>query len=87
MTFKISKEFSIGIMVMATIAILFFGFNYLKGINLFNPTNYYYAKYKDIQGLVQSCEVTSHGHKVGLVKEIIYDASSYRNVNVLNFIK
>ncbi|MBO4332941.1 MAG: MCE family protein [Paludibacteraceae bacterium] len=73
MTFKISKEFSIGIMVMVTIAILFFGFNYLKGINLFNPTNYYYAKYKDIQGLVQSCEVTSHGHKVGLVKEIIYD--------------
>ena len=43
MTFKISKEFSIGIMVMVTIAILFFGFNYLKGINLFNPTNYYYA--------------------------------------------
>lgn len=73
MTFKISKEFQIGLLVITCLAILFFGVNYLKGINLFNPTNYYYVKYKDIQGLVQSCEVTSHGHKVGLVQDIIYD--------------
>ncbi|MCQ2192781.1 MAG: MlaD family protein [Paludibacteraceae bacterium] len=73
MTLKISKEFSIGFLIITCIAILFFGVNYLKGINLFNPTNYFYVKYKDIQGLVQSCEVTSHGHKVGLVKEIIYN--------------
>lgn len=73
MTLKINKEFSIGLLVITTLAILFFGINYLKGVNLFNPTNYYYAKYSDIQGLVESCEVTSHGHKVGLVQQIIYD--------------
>lgn len=73
MTIKISKEFQIGLALVACIAILFFGVNYLKGINMFNPTNYYYAKYSNIDGLVQSSEVLSHGHKVGLVKEIIYN--------------
>ncbi len=73
MTFKISKEFSIGLLVIATVAILFFGINYLKGINLFNPTNYYYVKFKDASGLVESSAVTCRGVKIGLVKQIIYD--------------
>ena len=52
MNFKISKEFQIGVLVIVTIAITFFGINYLKGINIFNPTNYYYLKYDRINGLV-----------------------------------
>jgi phospholipid/cholesterol/gamma-HCH transport system substrate-binding protein len=73
MTFKISKEFSIGLLVVATIALLFFGINYLKGINLFNPTNFYYAKFKSVNGLVESGDVMCRGCKVGLVKQIIYN--------------
>ena len=73
MNIKISKELQIGIWVIATLAVTFFGVNYLKGINIFNPTNYYYLKFSRINGLVETNDVTIKGYKVGLVKEIIYD--------------
>lgn len=78
MNFKLSKEFQIGILVIVTIAITFFGVNYLKGINIFNPTNYYYLKLDKINGLVETNPVNVKGYKVGLVQEIIYD---YENPN------
>lgn len=73
MNFKISKELQIGLLVIITIAVTFFGVNYLKGINIFNPTNYYYLKLERINGLVETNDVTIRGYKVGLVKKIIYD--------------
>lgn len=73
MNFKISKELQIGLLVIITIAVTFFGVNYLKGINIFNPTNYYYLNLERINGLVETNDVTIRGYKVGLVKEIIYD--------------
>ena len=73
MKIKFSRELQIGILVIVTIAILYFGINYLKGINIFNPTNYYYAKFERVDGLVASNPVTIKGYKVGLVKSIIYN--------------
>jgi phospholipid/cholesterol/gamma-HCH transport system substrate-binding protein len=78
MKIKFSREFQIGILVIATIAILYFGINYLKGVNIFNPTNYYYAKFERVEGLVASSPVTVKGYKVGLVKSINYN---YDNPN------
>ena len=40
MKIKVNRELQIGLLVIITIAILYFGINYLKGINIFNPTNY-----------------------------------------------
>ena len=73
MDMKISKEFKIGFWVIVTIAVTFFGVNYLKGINIFNPTNYYFLKFDRINGLVETNDVNIKGYKVGLVKKIIYD--------------
>ncbi|MCQ2208918.1 MAG: MlaD family protein [Paludibacteraceae bacterium] len=73
MNFKLSKEFKIGLWVIVTIAVTFFGVNYLKGINIFNPTNYYYLTFDHINGLVETNVVNIKGYKVGLVKKIIYD--------------
>lgn len=73
MSFKISKELQIGIWVIATLAVTFFGWNYLRGKNIFNPTNYYYLKFSHINGLVETNDVTVKGYKVGLVQRIIYD--------------
>lgn len=73
MNFKISKELQIGIWVIVTLAVTFFGVNYLKGINIFNPTNYYYLKFSHINGLVETNPVTVKGYKIGLVQKIIYD--------------
>lgn len=57
---------------MAVVAgtILYVGFNFLKGIDLFSNTNKYYAFYSNIDGLAVSNPVTFNGVNVGRVSEI-----------------
>ena len=66
------KEVVIGLCVIAALAILFFGINFLKGVNLFRAANYYYATYTNVEGLAISAPVTINGYKVGQVREINY---------------
>lgn len=66
------KEVMIGLLVVLAMLILFFGINYLKGVNLFKSSNYYYASYENVAGLATSAPVTVNGYKVGLVREIQY---------------
>lgn len=61
---------------------LFFGINYLKGINLFHTSNYYFVTYTDVQGLTQSAPVTVNGFKVGLVREIQYQYDNPGHISV-----
>ncbi|MDE6459259.1 MAG: MlaD family protein [Paramuribaculum sp.] len=79
---KFSKELLIGACVLATLLILFFGIDYLKGINVFKAANYYYASYTDVAGLAQSAPVTVNGYKVGLVREIEYEYDNPGHVKV-----
>ena len=67
---KVSKEFKIGAIVVISIALLFMGVNYLKGINIFQNQRTYYAVYDNIDGLGQSNPVMLNGFKIGLVKEV-----------------
>lgn len=69
----LTKEVKIGLWVIVALAILFFGINYLKGINIFHAANYYYASYTNVEGLATSAPVTLNGFKVGQVREINYD--------------
>ncbi len=77
-----TKELKIGISVLAAIVILIFGINYLKGINIFHASNYYYASYKNVNGLTVSAPVMLDGFKVGLVREMAYDYDHPGNVLV-----
>ena len=61
---------------------LVYGINYLKGINMFKPTSYFYVKYKDIQGLAKSSPVFADGFRIGTVREIYYDYNRPGNVTV-----
>jgi len=70
-----TKEIKIGLTFLVAIAVLFFGFNFLKGINIFTPTNRYYAVYENIGGLAVSNSATINGYKVGQVREIKYNFS------------
>ncbi len=78
-----SKEVKIAISVLVSIVILYAGINYLKGINLMKPTNYYYAYFPSVSGLAQSAPVSVDGYKVGLVQEIVYDYDSNGAIKVL----
>jgi len=55
------------------LVVLFFGMNFLKGLNLFSSTNRYYLSFKDISGLSSSSPIYADGYKVGVVKGVNYD--------------
>ena len=69
---KIKTETKVGIIVIVTIAILVWGINFLKGKNLFEKQNTYYAKYDNINGLLPTSYVFINGMKVGKVNDIQY---------------
>lgn len=66
------KEVVIGIIAAVTLGILVVGIDFLKGINVFKPSNYYTAVYENVAGLTVSSPVTVSGYKVGQVSEINY---------------
>ncbi len=70
---KISKEVKIGFWFILAIALAFYMLNFLKGINIFTPTNRYFAVYEDIGGLAVSNAVNIKGYKVGQVRSIKYN--------------
>lgn len=78
----LSSEVKIGLTVVAALAIFFWGLNYLKGINLFKPTNYYYVNYTQVDGLVKSSPVMLDGYQVGLVRDIQYRYDQPGNILV-----
>ncbi|MBO4955402.1 MAG: MCE family protein [Muribaculaceae bacterium] len=82
MTFKHSKEFIIGLCVIAALLVGYFGIEYLKGNNIFKPANYYYASYTNVAGLAQSAPVTLNGFKIGIVRDIQYDYDNPGHVKV-----
>lgn len=68
-----TKEAKIGLVTIVSLALLYLGINYLKGINLFQPVNHYYASFSNVKGVTISSPVFVDGFKVGLVRDIIYD--------------
>lgn len=66
------KEFLIGVSALCALAILFFGIDFLKGVNVFQASNYYYATYDNVTGLAVSAPVNVNGFKVGQVRSILY---------------
>lgn len=78
-----SKEFIIGLSVIVAIAVLVFGINFLKGVNLLNPANYYYAEYENVSGLDVAAPVKIDGYKVGQVRAIEFDYAHPGKIKVM----
>ena len=76
---KISKEVKTAILVISGIALFIFGFNYLKGKNLFESTEVYYTKF-DYNALSKSSPVTVNGNNVGNIQDITYDFETGKTI-------
>ena len=63
-----TKEAKIGLVTIVSLALLYLGINYLKGINLFQPVNHYYVSFSNVKGVTISSPVFVDGFKVGLVR-------------------
>jgi len=67
------REIKVGLLAVVCLFLLFFGFNFLKGVNIFTPTNAYHGAYVHLHGLEEQAAVYIRGHKVGQVDAIHYD--------------
>lgn len=65
-----NKEFKVGLFVALSLVLLYFGFNFLKGIDFFSTTNKYYVVYENIDQLAVSNPVLINGFAVGRVSRI-----------------
>ena len=67
---KISKEVKVALLAIVAAVVLYFGIEFLKGIDFFNPANTYYAIYSNVEGLAESNMITLSGYPVGRVSGI-----------------
>ena len=70
---KLTKEIKIALIAIVGILVMYFGINFLKGMNLFSTNNAYYMTFDDIQGLGASTPIYADGYKVGTVDGLEYD--------------
>ena len=70
---KYAREIKVGLLAVICLFLLFFGFNFLKGVNIFTPTNTYQGHFVHMHGLEAQAPVYINGYKVGQVDRIAYD--------------
>ena len=70
---KLTKEIKIALVAIVGILVMYFGINFLKGMNLFSTNNTYFITFDDIQGLGASMPIYADGYKVGTVDGLEYD--------------
>jgi phospholipid/cholesterol/gamma-HCH transport system substrate-binding protein len=75
---KLSKEFKVGLFMVIAITLLYFGFNFLKGIDFFSSSNKYYTIYRNVDKLTESNQIYLNGYAVGRVSKIKIDQARDR---------
>lgn len=81
---KISREAKIALIVIVSLAFLFWGVNFLKGKNIFKAQNSYYSIYEDIGGLIESGAIFLNGYRVGKVSKI-YPSPDYTGKIIVKY--
>ena len=79
---KLTKEIRIALVAIVGILVMYFGINFLKGINLFSTNNTYYMTFDDIQGMGASTPIYADGYKVGTVDQLDFDYSGKGPIKV-----
>jgi phospholipid/cholesterol/gamma-HCH transport system substrate-binding protein len=77
---NVSKEIKVGLFMILSLVLLYFGFNFLKGIDFFSSDNKYYAIYRNIDKLTESNQIFLNGAPIGRVSEIIIQQNKNRVV-------
>lgn len=72
---RYSKELVIGLTTFATVVCFIWGYNFLRGKNVFTQKRDYHAFYENVHGLEVGQPVTINGYKIGQVTSISFDYS------------
>ncbi len=73
-----NKNVKIALTVLLGLVLLYWGINYLKGVNLLTPANRYFTEVESTDGLLQAAPITVNGFQVGQVREINYDYDKHK---------
>lgn len=65
-----SNELKVGFLALIAFLILYFGFNFLKGNDVFSSSRIFYVEYENVDGLMVSNQVMVNGIEVGKVKKV-----------------
>lgn len=80
MNIKANKYLQIGLMVAVALVTFIWGYNFLRGRNILNPSNEYYLAYPEVSGLMESDPVLVRGLKIGQVSAIDFDPKHPENI-------
>jgi phospholipid/cholesterol/gamma-HCH transport system substrate-binding protein len=81
--FKLSNESKIALLAIAAVAIGFWGFKFLKGINVLTASKTYYVRYNNVDQLRPSSPVFIKGFQVGMVKDMYIDEKDDKTIIVV----
>lgn len=68
-----SKSIKVGVLSLISIFLIYFGMNFLKGVNILSDGTTLYAYYDDVSGLTEGNSITVKGYKVGSITNIEFD--------------
>ena len=77
---RIKKEFIIGALVTISLALLYWGINFLKGESIFSNERVFIAVYNDVAGLEKANPITINGLQVGQVRNMYFTTDGSANV-------
>ena len=80
---KISSEVKVGLIGIATLVVLIWGINYLKGKNILKSNYSLNAYYEDSVGLEVSSPILMNGVKIGYIDDIELEQGASRPIHVI----
>lgn len=69
-------------MFILALAVFIWGYDFLKGMDVFSKERVYYGVYNKVDGLIKSNPVSINGMKVGQVKDLYFDPNMSGNIIV-----
>ena len=67
------REMKVAVLAIVCLFLLYFGFSFLKGVNIFSPVHSYVGLFAKVDGLTEQAPVYVRGYKVGQVDAIRFD--------------
>lgn len=69
---KNKKVYVVAFLFLAALFLFIWGFNFLKGKDIFNKEDLYFVRYASVNGLIKSNPVVLNGLRVGQVRDIYF---------------
>ncbi len=73
---KVTKESKIGLIFVVAAFLLFWGYNFLKGKDVFIKERLFYAQYYDVSGLGKSDPIFINGLRAGQVRTLYFEPTN-----------